>query len=322
MSIQDFKNHYDKFVEFIKPNLRERYEHYVKLTPENALKKFIYYLLPQMEDISLRNLDLFMTSKVKCFDGVKFKDVLKDTSRETQDQFWKLIQVLYIKALATKQVKDLIPDAFVNGTDQERELIEKARINLENQTDILTNFVNGSENYVSSAEYRQELEKKLKKKMKKAREKKSNNQGMFPPGGMPNLGNLGGLGNIGKMAEKLGNMMNQGSGEEGNEGEASGDGGFLDNSMIGNLAKQLTKEINLDELGDLDMSNPADLMSSLFSGGDNNPIGNIMNKVVSSIDEKMKSGELNQDELVKEANNVMNMMSNTDTHGKETEASK
>jgi hypothetical protein len=319
MSIDDFKNHYDTFVEFIKPNLGERYEHYSNLTPQNALKKFIYYLLPQMEDISLRNLDLFMTSKVKCFDGVKFRDVLKESSRETQDQFWKLIQVLYIKALATKQVEDLIPNAFVNGTDQERELIEKARINLENQTDILTNFVNGSENYVSSAEYRQELEKKLKKKMKKARDKKSNNQSMIPPGGMPNLGNLGSLGNLGKMAEKLGNMINQGDGEE---SEQNGDGGFLDNSMIGNLAKQLTKEINLDELGDLDMSNPADLMSSLFSGGDNNPISNIMSKVVNSIDAKMKSGELNQDELVKEANNVMNMMNNTDTHGEEAEPSK
>ena len=72
------------------------------------------------------------------------------------------------------------------------------------------------------------------------------------------------------------------------------------------------------------MSNPADLISSLFSGGENNPIGNIMNKVVSLIDEKMKSGELNQEDLVKEANNVMNMMGNTDTHGgeEEKEASK
>ncbi len=77
------------------------------------------------------------------------------------------------------------------------------------------------------------------------------------------------------------------------------------NSKIGNLAKEISEELNGDDLKC--MENPDDLMKNLLSG-EGGGLGNIIQKVSSKLQNKMKNGELNEEALMKEATNMMGML--------------
>ena len=80
--------------------------------------------------------------------------------------------------------------------------------------------------------------------------------------------------------------------------------GFLQNSIIGNLAKEISSEIDTTQLENLE--NPADLFSSIFSGGAvGGGLGDLIGSVVGKLTEKMESGELDQTKLMTEAAGMM-----------------
>jgi hypothetical protein len=78
------------------------------------------------------------------------------------------------------------------------------------------------------------------------------------------------------------------------------------NSKIGNLAKEISEELNGDDLKC--MENPDDLMKNLLSGEGGGGLGNIIQKVSSKLQNKMKNGELNEEALMKEATSMMGML--------------
>jgi hypothetical protein len=80
------------------------------------------------------------------------------------------------------------------------------------------------------------------------------------------------------------------------------------NSKIGNLAKEISEELNGDDLKC--MENPDDLMKNLLSG-EGGGLGNIIQKVSSKLQNKMQNGELNEEALMKEATNMMGMLNPT-----------
>lgn len=77
------------------------------------------------------------------------------------------------------------------------------------------------------------------------------------------------------------------------------------NSSIGNLAKEISQELNADDLKC--MENPNDLMKNLLSG-EGGGLGNIIQKVSSTLQTKMQKGELNEEALMKEATQMMGML--------------
>jgi len=77
------------------------------------------------------------------------------------------------------------------------------------------------------------------------------------------------------------------------------------NSKIGNLAKEISEELNGDDLKC--MENPDDLMKNLLSG-EGGGLGNIIQKVSSKLQNKMQNGELNEEALMKEATSMMGML--------------
>ena len=79
--------------------------------------------------------------------------------------------------------------------------------------------------------------------------------------------------------------------------------GFLQNSIIGNLAKEISSEIDTTQLENLE--NPADLFSAMFSGGAGGGLGDLIGSVVGKLTEKMESGELDQTKLMTEAAGMM-----------------
>lgn len=77
------------------------------------------------------------------------------------------------------------------------------------------------------------------------------------------------------------------------------------NSKIGNLAKEISEELNGDDLKCMD--NPDDLMKNLLSG-EGGGLGNIIQKVSTKLQNKMQNGELNEEALMKEATSMMGML--------------
>jgi hypothetical protein len=78
-------------------------------------------------------------------------------------------------------------------------------------------------------------------------------------------------------------------------------GGIM-NTMIGTLATELASEIDISNLQNI--SNPSDILAQLMGGGDNG-LGNIINKVSSKLNEKVQSGQLDEKQLLNEAQQMM-----------------
>jgi hypothetical protein len=78
----------------------------------------------------------------------------------------------------------------------------------------------------------------------------------------------------------------------------------LENTTIGNLAKEIAKEIDVSGLQNLDK--PEDIFKSIMDfSGENNMLGNIIKSVSTKVNEKLTSGELNQTQLFKEAMSML-----------------
>lgn len=92
--------------------------------------------------------------------------------------------------------------------------------------------------------------------------------------------------------------------EETKESDA-GFGNLLKDSMIANLAKEISDEI---DVGSLNVEKPEDVLKLMDFSSSNNLVGDIIKKVSTKIHTKISTGELKQEDLFGEAMNMMNMM--------------
>lgn len=81
--------------------------------------------------------------------------------------------------------------------------------------------------------------------------------------------------------------------------------GAIENSKICNLAKEISKDI---DISNMKIESPEDVMKLMDFSGNNNVLGNIIGKVSSKIQEKMSSGELKHEDLLSEAMGMIGMM--------------
>ena len=88
---------------------------------------------------------------------------------------------------------------------------------------------------------------------------------------------------------------------------------FMENSKLAKLAKEISNEINPDDIANLEkdmkgMDNPMKMMQSLMSGDSNNGVGKIVNTVCDKLKNKMDNGDFNQEDLMGEAMSLMKQM--------------
>jgi hypothetical protein len=88
---------------------------------------------------------------------------------------------------------------------------------------------------------------------------------------------------------------------------------FLENSKLAKLAKEISNEINPDDIlnleGDMkDMDNPMKLFQSLLSGDKDKGVGKLMTTVCDKLKNKMENGEVNQEDLLNEATSLLQNM--------------
>ena len=86
---------------------------------------------------------------------------------------------------------------------------------------------------------------------------------------------------------------------------------FLQNSKIGELAKEISQDIDVSKLN---VTNPEELLNieGMFSG-ENNVLGDIIGKVSSKITSKIQNGEIKQDDLMNEAFSMMTKLNGTNS---------
>lgn len=93
------------------------------------------------------------------------------------------------------------------------------------------------------------------------------------------------------------------------EGEGAADAKFLsDDSSIAKLAKEISAEISVDELKSIEegmSSDPMSLLRDIMSGDESKGVGKLMRAVTNKLKEKIDSGAVNQTELMREANVLM-----------------
>lgn len=80
---------------------------------------------------------------------------------------------------------------------------------------------------------------------------------------------------------------------------------MLEHSQIGSLAKEISNEINL---GELNLSNPEQLLDFRNLTNSNNVLGNIISKVSTKIQDKIQNGQLSQTDLLNEAMSFVGKM--------------
>jgi len=88
---------------------------------------------------------------------------------------------------------------------------------------------------------------------------------------------------------------------------------LINNGLIGNLAKELAEDINLDDFNlnmDENSENVTDVFSNLISGDNPMKFMNLIQNVGQKIQNKLSSGDLDQSKLVDEAQTMMGMLGN------------
>lgn len=261
--MEKFNELYLDFLNFISHNFPSYKKYALYDSPNQYINDFAKNILPYMEDISVKNEDVFVYKYIdaELIKGLKFKRVIEKCNsmrngKQILNAIWNQLHSLYILSYSN-----------CNITDVAKKINNDASLrNLENHNIII-------ENIISSGKISIPKEKKTKLEKTNKIEKKENE------------------------AE-----------EEEKEDENKNQANPFDGTLIGNLAKEISEEINVNDLGD--MKSPTDLMSALLGGGENNGISNIMSTVCQKLDKKMKNGELDQNKMFEEAQNMMGELFN------------
>lgn len=99
---------------------------------------------------------------------------------------------------------------------------------------------------------------------------------------------------------------------------------FFSGSKIGDLAKEIAGDLNVEKMVAENKGNPEDLLKSLFSGGGTAGaeggggkfnIMNVVENISSKINKKITDGEIKEDDLMKEAQNMMSSMQGNSLFG-------
>ena len=275
MELNNFNNEYKQLLEDLHNGYPDK-NIILKDEPSNEyLDHFILNILPKIDNISVKNYDYF---KYKCAEdelvkNFKFKYVFEGDYKENISIIWKYLQKLYIQVYNIDHIKKYITKfkSFINDYELLMLSLEQNNYNI-----YLDNFL--------KIDNRIKPKKSKKKKRKKKKTKKQvfndpvissddeNGNSMFP-----NLDNL--------------------------------DTDFIENSTIGKLAKEISEEIDPTKFEKMD--NPSELFGSLFGGessGNNDTkesFGDLMKTVCSKLDNKFKNGDIKQNDLLKEAQQMM-----------------
>ena len=248
--------------------------------------KYIKRYMRKMTDfktiISEKNNDLFK-EEIYIFKNINFKNIWDSDlcNEKTKNTIWDYIQTLFV-----------IGGTIISDSNKIKSLVENfKKIKNENENEHenknKTDNDNSNDSGINCKEY-----------------------------GDPNESN-GPDDGTGEQDDEIYNMLkNLSDNAKNNEPNNSLFGeDFLNNGLIGNLAKELSEDINLDEMG-LNLNNGdgdpniSDIFGTLMGGDNPMKFMNLIQNVGNKIQNKLQSEDIDQDALVTEAQNMMGMLGN------------
>ena len=258
-------------------DLSELFQFCVKVYPER-----FFDILYQKEEIFHPNDD----TNVDFLPNVSFKLLYscENVSEQTKKIIWKYLQLVLFTIVGGVKDKNLFGDAagmFENLgegelNDKMSEVMGGINEFFQNMNFDFDNFSNPSQKETSPNENSSKEEGPFEGKEQYEEMKKT-----FQKMGMPD---------IGKLQDHLKTLFD---------------------GKIGKLAKEMAEEIS-EEFSDLlgkdaaDIQNPQDVIKKLMK--DPKKLMEMMKTVGSKLDNKMKSGDISKEELMKEASEMMNKM--------------
>jgi len=113
------------------------------------------------------------------------------------------------------------------------------------------------------------------------------------------------LSKVDKFSTNINDEETSSSSSKPNEPNENNPFGKMEGSMICNLAKEISNEI---DVSNLKVDKPEDILKLMDFSASNNIVGDIIKKVSSKIHDKISTGELKQEDLFGEAMSMMGMM--------------
>jgi hypothetical protein len=275
--LERFNQVYKDFLE----DLHKTFGFNIEKTLDN-FEIYVKYLLPHMDNISVCNEDFFRMSKESVIylgGNISLLDVLNHKEyqkKKTKVSFWKYMHTFYI--LSTKLVDKIkiIVDNLESDKSIPKESIKMIHLVLSSQDSIMENL------------------------------KKNKPETIFVHDTFPELSSKS------ASNKKLSDDISEINKELDQDENPSG---FMGDSLIGKLAEDLTKNINVNPEDLKNIGNPFDLFSSFFGAGagagdTNKPnlqggLGNIFTTILTEMNSKFASGELDGKKLFAEANQMM-----------------
>lgn len=284
--MEKFNNYYLEFLNYISKKFPS-YRKYTSIDEKNYLKDFIELNLANIENISIRNIDIFRYKlvDVQLIRGLKFKRVLDhiyDKPR-TLESIWRYLHNLYIILYNSCDLKKIVEKRYNNNED----LLKV----LDNHNIYIENIMLSGHPIIERDESSQEEEELSDEEIELRRQ----------------------FENIQKNGEESnkddnGDESNKNSGDNNDDNKIPDISNMFEGSIIGDLAKELSSEINPNDLGNIE--NVSDIVNNLFNpnaeGGSN--LQNIIQSVTEKMDTKMKNGDITQEQLLNDAQNMMGNM--------------
>lgn len=290
MSATKFTKLYGEFLNDLKRVFPDKVVGDVEIGMKTGMQFFIKNCLPYMTYISGTDVDWLVShdgGRLMLIDGVSFAEIFGDDrcNDATSNIIWTYLHSLYVLLLGVDRA---VIDEVVKDEDEDSEVVNGIKECFELQKDILKNIKQFRDDQKQAEEANRLAEEFEKEQVAKSKKDKKNKKA------------------VKKSGSEGGTTGNEGS-EDGDSNPFFTDEGnkFLENSMIGSLAKELQQEIDVNDLPNVE--NPSDIMN-MFSGGDGGKMMGAFGKVMGKMTQKMESGQINNQALMGEVMQMATMM--------------
>ena len=283
----------------LEETLREYYT--VVLTEEVSnedkfIKRYMRKMTDHKQNISQKNNDMFNES-IHVLKGVDFKelwerDEMKDSIKIT---VWDYIQTLFV-----------IGETIVSDSNSIKKLVENFKKIRE--TDKTTNLDEATKDTLDEAP-KDTLDEAPKDTLDEATKDKLDD---CCKSGV-DIGCGEGCDELEDADNQVLEMLKSLSEKTAKNDNPTFNEELINNGLIGNLAKELSADINLDDFNlnmNEDNSNVGEVFSNLISGDNPMKFMNLIQNVGQKIQSKLSDGNIDQSKLVEEAQKMMGMLGN------------
>ena len=283
------------------PELDETIREYyaVVLTEESSNEdKFIKRYMRKMTDykqfISQKNNDLF-TESVHVLKGIDFKDlwVREEMKESIKNTIWDYIQTLFV-----------IGETIVSDSSSIKKLVENfKKLSDTDDTKALGCTSPGAGAKAGDAG--------AKAGDAGAKAVDAGAKAVDAGDAGAKAGDAGDAGD--EVDDQMLEMLKSLSAKTSQNDEPAFNEELINNGLIGNLAKELSADINLDDFNlnmNEDNSNIGEVFSNLISGDNPMKFMNLIQNVGQKIQSKLSDGNIDQSKLVDEAQKMMGMLGN------------